>query len=191
MDYQKIYDQIINRALSSDRKKVKGGVYYECHHITPRCLGGSNKKENKVLLTAREHFVCHKLLHFIYPEDKKLWSAYFMMAFVSDRNQERKYEIGSRECERIKLTFSENQRGEKNRNFRKKIGDFRGEGNPMYGKSGELCPAFGIPKTKEQNEKNRLSHLNQESIQCPHCPVKCKPAPYSVWHGDKCRNKVA
>ena len=32
--------------------------YYEKHHIQPKSLGGSNKKENLVRLTAREHFIC-------------------------------------------------------------------------------------------------------------------------------------
>lgn len=59
--YNKWYYQIVNRAKSENRKKYEG-VYYESHHILPKSLGGSNKKYNLVLLTAREHFVCHWLL---------------------------------------------------------------------------------------------------------------------------------
>ena len=36
--------------------------YVEKHHIIPRTLGGKNDKANIVVLTAREHFVCHLLL---------------------------------------------------------------------------------------------------------------------------------
>ena len=36
--------------------------YKEKHHILPRCLGGNNKKENLVELTAKEHFIIHMLL---------------------------------------------------------------------------------------------------------------------------------
>lgn len=36
--------------------------YTESHHIIPKSLGGSNKKENLVRLTAREHYICHLLL---------------------------------------------------------------------------------------------------------------------------------
>lgn len=36
--------------------------YTEKHHIIPRSLGGSNDKENLVILTAREHFIAHLLL---------------------------------------------------------------------------------------------------------------------------------
>ncbi len=58
--YKKIYDQIIEHALEANRSKKQG--YFEEHHIQPKSLGGSNLKENRVLLTAREHFICHKCL---------------------------------------------------------------------------------------------------------------------------------
>ena len=51
MDYQKIYDQIIERAKN---RQLEG--YKEKHHIIPKCVGGTNDKENLVELTAREHF---------------------------------------------------------------------------------------------------------------------------------------
>jgi len=56
MNYQKIYDQIIERAKN---RKLEG--YKEKHHIIPKCLGGPDNKENLVELTAREHFLCHLL----------------------------------------------------------------------------------------------------------------------------------
>lgn len=76
MNYQRIYNQLIERGKKENRKKLKHTnpdfVYYERHHIIPRCLGGSNDKENLVLLTAREHFLAHWLLVRIYPENSKL-----------------------------------------------------------------------------------------------------------------------
>ena len=48
-------------------KKIHG-AYYEVHHILPKSLGGSNDKTNLVMLTAREHFICHWLLVKIYPK---------------------------------------------------------------------------------------------------------------------------
>lgn len=59
--YTNWYNSIISQAQSQLRKKYEG-VYYEEHHIVPKCLGGSNKKINLVLLTAKEHFLCHWLL---------------------------------------------------------------------------------------------------------------------------------
>ena len=80
MNHLKYYEFIINRAKFENRKKFCG-IYYENHHILPRCLGGLTVKENLVLLTAKEHFVCHKLLTYIYPKNRNIALAYHRMAF--------------------------------------------------------------------------------------------------------------
>ena len=59
--YYKIYQNIIENAKSSCRLKTDE-VYYELHHIVPRSLGGNNSTDNLVLLTYKEHFICHHLL---------------------------------------------------------------------------------------------------------------------------------
>lgn len=57
--------------------------YYENHHILPKSLGGVNNSYNIVLLTPREHFICHWLLIKIYPkgsnERKKMLYAFWNM----------------------------------------------------------------------------------------------------------------
>ena len=94
MDYKKIYDSIIAKAKSENRKKNKG-VYYELHHILPKCLKGGEEKENKVLLTAREHYVCHKLLLFIHPNHSGIALAYHSMTYTG--KDRRKLRLTSRE----------------------------------------------------------------------------------------------
>jgi len=59
--YSTWYFDIVQNARLDVRAKGDG-KYYELHHIVPRSFGGSNKKENLILLTAREHFLCHLLL---------------------------------------------------------------------------------------------------------------------------------
>jgi hypothetical protein len=72
MNYRKIYLKIIKKAQSEDRQKTKttdpNFIYYETHHILPKALFPlwRTKKSNLVLLTAREHFVCHLMLTKIY-----------------------------------------------------------------------------------------------------------------------------
>lgn len=48
------------------RKKTKIGspnhTYFESHHIWPEAFGGSDHQYNRILLTAREHFIAHWLL---------------------------------------------------------------------------------------------------------------------------------
>lgn len=57
--YTKTYYKIINRARSQIRTKTSG---IQSHHIVPKCLGGTNDPNNLVLLTYKEHRVCHCLL---------------------------------------------------------------------------------------------------------------------------------
>lgn len=58
--YTTWYFKIIAKAQAEQR--TKGVIYYEGHHIMPKACGGSNAKINIVLLTPREHLVCHLLL---------------------------------------------------------------------------------------------------------------------------------
>jgi hypothetical protein len=82
MNYQRIYDSIIENAKLQNRKK-KQGIYYEEHHIIPKCLGGKDRKINLVLLTAKEHFVCHHLLYKANPKNIKLYYAFFCMCTIN------------------------------------------------------------------------------------------------------------
>lgn len=59
--YTTWYYNIIDSAKSQQRNKNKE-EYFENHHIIPTALNGSNERQNKVLLTPREHFICHLLL---------------------------------------------------------------------------------------------------------------------------------
>lgn len=61
MNYKKIYYAIIDNAKIKNRRKGFD-EYFELHHIMPASFGGTDDKENLVLLTAREHFICHCLL---------------------------------------------------------------------------------------------------------------------------------
>lgn len=97
MNYQKIYSQIIERAKN---RQLEG--YKEKHHILPKCLGGSNDKDNLIGLTAREHFLCHMLLCEIYPDKGKLRQALWLMS-INPKYKNTK--ITSRMYEHIKSNF--------------------------------------------------------------------------------------
>jgi hypothetical protein len=129
MNYTKIYNQLIERAKT---RKEERGEYYERHHIIPKCLGGSDDKDNLVKLRAKEHFVAHKLLVEIHPDNGKLIHSYWRMA--NNKNDDRReYIVGSREYERLRIKqakevsilFKGKTKLFKNNEVRsKKIGDF-------------------------------------------------------------------
>jgi hypothetical protein len=112
MNYQKIYDQIIERARLENREK-NNGIYYEAHHIIPLCLGGTGRVTqhkthiNVVLLTAKEHYISHKILCEIHPNNDNIFYAYWYMCNVKAPNQSRNYTISMKEYERIRIQYSQ------------------------------------------------------------------------------------
>ena len=80
MDYSKVYYQIIENAKAENRTK-NDNIYYEEHHIIPRSLNGSDDENNKVLLTDKEHYICHKLLTYVYKGNRKMTCAFHFMTF--------------------------------------------------------------------------------------------------------------
>lgn len=104
MNYEQNYFSYLTYVQTLGRSK-KQGVYYERHHILPRCLGGSNKSENLVLLTPREHFLAHYLLTKIYKgsEHYKLLKAFLAMTYGRDGIRY----TNSRFFEKAKKQFSE------------------------------------------------------------------------------------
>ena len=85
MDYQQIYDNLINRAQN---RICDSDEYYETHHIIPRCMGGEDDPNNLVELTAPEHRTVHLCLVKIYPNNYALVKAAAMM-FVANKTQGR------------------------------------------------------------------------------------------------------
>jgi len=108
MEYKKVYNQIIERAKN---REIEG--YTEKHHIIPKCQGGNDVNVNLVKLTAREHFLCHRLLCEIYPNNRDLWYALFLMSINKNKLPLQRYKLTSREYERIKLEWNKYSKGRK------------------------------------------------------------------------------
>lgn len=107
MDYAKVYSALIERAQT---RKLEG--YVEKHHIRPKCMGGTDHSSNIVHLTAREHYIAHKLLVEIYPRHKKLvYALWGMSNQISSPYNKRNYSITAREYERARTLFSQSIKG--------------------------------------------------------------------------------
>lgn len=76
------YCDFIENILSTRGRQGCGDDYHEVHHITPKCLGGSNEKDNLIDLFAEEHFIAHKLLALENPDNDSLQRAFSTMAHV-------------------------------------------------------------------------------------------------------------
>jgi hypothetical protein len=155
MNYSKIYESIVTNAKSTDRKK-SDDEYYELHHIRPKCMGGNNDSTNLVLLTAREHFICHQLLTRIYPSSSEMHYAFWMMCIYTSENQKR-IKPTSRTFSTIRQKIQELQRIRKIE-FNKK-NPRSGDKNGMYGSSrtGSTNPFYG--KTHSKSAKLLIKNV--------------------------------
>lgn len=146
--YSRFYEALVNRAACRILPKA---VYVERHHIVPKCFGGSNKKENMVRLTGREHYIAHALLwkmKFSKLHHEKMTFAFNLMASkTAGPHQHRTYSCHSR----IYATLREE--------MSKTISANRKEGFA----SGRLKPhnkgVFGIVKRSNETIQKRLSTM--------------------------------
>lgn len=83
MNYRAIYTSLVFSAKAKHRIK-SSEEYFEEHHIFPRSLFPEYKrnKHNLVLLTAREHYLAHKLLCKIWPS-RSMYAAIWQMSMRS------------------------------------------------------------------------------------------------------------
>ena len=141
MNYLRIYEEIINKAKNNIREG-----YMEKHHIIPKCMGGKDDNDNLVLLTAREHYICHWLLAKYY-KTSSLYHAFAMMCLSTNKHQRLQ---SSRFFERARIARSL---------------AMTGENNIMFGKK-SAC----ISHTEETKHKIRLAKLGKKRA-----PFKRKP----------------
>ena len=125
-------------------------AYCERHHIIPKCLGGLPKTntwtehENIIWLTAREHFIAHKLLAQEFPENRAIVSAWCMMAFPKGKTK-RDFEITPEDYEKLRLLISEHN---KKNNF-----GLDENGHPAN---------YGKPMSDEQKAKLSAARLGKK-----------------------------
>lgn len=88
MNYQQIYNKLMQNAVGRVKlnRTQEGYVYYEKHHILPKCLGGTDNKCNLAYLTAEEHWVAHLLLVKLHPGNNKLVFACKAMSMIGGNN---------------------------------------------------------------------------------------------------------
>ena len=171
MNYKRLYDQIIEKATVSGRKRSDGN-YYEKHHIIPRSICGNDTVENLVLLTAKEHFVCHHLLtKFTSGSDKmKMCFAFWAMCNQLSGDVQRHYRVNASTYQYAKQQFAEsNSKKHKGKKIAQKNLELLRErmktNNPMKGRKGSKNPLFGLnrpehikQKIREAKAANKMQH---------------------------------
>jgi len=148
MNYKKHYDLLIEKA--KNRLVLEG--YKEKHHIVPKCMGGDNNSLNIAVLTAREHYVAHWLLHKIYPENANL---IYVFNFMINGNRKKYLKLSSKEYEKIKLLISETRKKFKYTSESKlKISNSQKQ---RYKLNPKIHPQLGKHRTIDEKEKSSES----------------------------------
>lgn len=199
--YKKIYFNIIEKARKENRSKG-GEVYYESHHIIPKSLGGNNKKGNLILLTAKEHFICHKLLCKMVNGGKAKISMNFALAAFTRTSNKSLRKLKAKDYEFIRKTISKQMKDLWNDPVRKKEminkssttyknrykkGEFK---HWALGKTGEKSPLFGRKHTEETKKKQSAKAKDRERIKCDYCLKSFDPGNFKRYHGEYCKSKI-
>lgn len=205
MDYKVIYENIIEKAKTKEYHQ-----YTEVHHIVPKCLGGSNKKENLVRLSYREHFIVHWILCKLYPDNYKIKAAFAKML---ETNKNNKRIVSSYQFDAVKRVL-------KNINYpwlHKKDPWNKGKTGLQiaWNKGIKTGPATKdrIKKTSETLKKlykTKVHHakgkpswnsglkldiipwnkgLESKKYECPHCKRMIDYMNFKKWHDDNCKSK--
>lgn len=156
-----IYAEFIENILNTRGRFGCGEEYHERHHITPRCIGGTDNEENLIDLFAREHFEAHRLLALENPNNKSLVYAWTMMSWIKTDSQIR-YEVTPEEYEIARKKLSELSKSRKG----VKRGPFSEEHKRKISESnkGKIVSEETRQKLREAN-KNPSEELRKKMIE--------------------------
>jgi 5-methylcytosine-specific restriction endonuclease McrA len=180
--YSKWYFQIIENA----RRRSEVLEYSERHHIIPKCINGSNKKENLVSLTYREHFLVHWLLTKMVTDAYKIHINHAFSMMIST-NRKLKRHISSWQYTRLRIACSESNSGVNHYLYGKKHSEVTkakmskahlgkkhseehkrknseaklGKNHPLFGKFKENHPMYGRKHSDET--KAEMSKIKIET----------------------------
>lgn len=142
--YTEIYYKIIGAALARTPN-----AYVERHHIIPKSLGGADEPNNIVKLTAKEHFICHRLLTKMVSDPQhqiKMHNAVWMMQSVS--NNQRRYKISSNTYQVLKENIANAYRNNPNH---RSIESRRKQSETLKNKTWD--ERFGVERANELKKK--------------------------------------
>lgn len=184
MDYTKLYENLISTRKVLNRSPNDGN-YYEKHHIIPVSCGGSDDKDNLILLTFKEHYVAHLLLTYIYPDGvqkRSMYYALWRMSSISKNHGQRilsasQYEtcrkagliaklghpVKTDTRKKISIAHKGKKLSEKTKKILSSINAGKKRGNlPIAIKLKISASNKGKKRTPEANENNRLRNLGRK-----------------------------
>lgn len=173
MNHLSVYVELIKSRKNLNRKKIKNGEYFEKHNICSKAIFKESRelygeyfgieecesKENYVLLTAREHFIAHRLIAKLFP--KMVFAVIRMMA-GKDITSKKFQKL--REDHRIQASYrslysmvirTEEERAEYARKY------LIGENNPNYGNGWKIAADNHHTKRMSPEELYKWKYIDR------------------------------
>lgn len=190
--YSRWYFKIVESARVTPRDG-----YVEEHHIIPTAMGGLNTPENKVRLSAREHFIVHLLLTKMVVDKKALMqmrkAVRFMMCIPKKMEglrwipTGRTIEIAKKEValankgnKEIAAKISASRTGQKlSEEHKKNIGKgLKGTIKPQAARDASSAKQKGKPKSEATCEKLRIAWIKRRLNKA--AGLESRRAPYNA-----------
>lgn len=187
------YEEFIQNILDTRGRFNCGDTYHERHHIVPKCMGGSNEKENLIDLFAREHFIAHKLLAQENPDNDKLTYAWWRISTTTNEHTQERYQLTEEEYEEVKNILSKTRSetlkkrfaSEEERNKQREIQKKRFEDPAERIKNGEYTK-----KRYEDIEAHiKQSETMKKKYEDPEMRKKTSVASKKMWQNEEYRQK--
>lgn len=207
--YSKCYFSIVCNALQAKREKLSktnaNFVYYESHHIIPKSVNHEFKDLNlnpwnKVLLTPKEHFICHLLLTKMLSgiDKNKMVYALWGMTNQASKYQGKRFKSNLYAVYKVKMqeSLSSDRKG---KTFAELYGDEKAneiKENMRHRKTrGPNTPEETLAASQRMKERHqtkpwkRFMQTNGQlpKKECPHCAKVMDVGNYGKYHGDKCK----
>ena len=211
--YTNWYNKIIARART---RALDRAVYHEVHHVIPESfyinrarkgssgwlIGNPESVENKVILTAHEHFICHLLLPKMLTGQGKAKMIYALwgMTTLKNKNQPR-YRVTGRIYQAIKTMWSNREISAETRqkissgnkgkkappSFRKKVDNYWTEENRKIHAEKISKITKGRKLSEETKEKYRNKKWSDKAIQSRlnNCLQSAAARKGKTWSGNK------
>jgi hypothetical protein len=105
------YVEIVSRNIGKTKAELKHKHrYVEKHHIFPSCVCSDSQRSdthNLVYLSAREHFICHRLLQKFTIAELKNKMTFAVWSFTRSSNNQQRVKIVGRVYEQLKKDMSD------------------------------------------------------------------------------------
>lgn len=183
--YERWYFNLMDKAAKRAWTKSSAPRYVERHHITPRSLGGTDDSGNLVVLTAKEHYIAHRLLCRFGNSNQRQHMVFAMQRFLysmKDRSH-----VTPRAYEYLRRVVAEAKSSAMVNNTRRLGIPHTDEIKQKMSQHRKGVRKPESTKAK-MSESAKQSWVNRPVVSCPHCGKSSRnKSNMTRWHFSNCK----